>query len=51
MHETKYGVEPNEAILKIGMIHDFGAMCDAHEPIEALACFFYSCSSHVYSTI
>ena len=47
----KYGVDPNETILKIGMIHGFEAMCDFHEATKALVHFLYSCSSHVYSTI
>ena len=51
MQETKYGVEPNETILKTGMIHGFEIMCDVHEATKALVHFFYSCSSHVYSTI
>ena len=50
MQEIKYGVEPNETILKIGMIHGFEAMCDVHEATKALVHFFYSCN-HVYSTI
>ena len=39
MHETKYGVNPNETILKTGMIHDFERMCDVHEATEALVRF------------
>ena len=31
MQQTKYGAEPNETILEIGMIHSFEAMCDVHE--------------------
>ena len=41
MQETKYGVEPNESILKAGMIHGFEEMCDVHEAIVALVHFFY----------
>ena len=51
MQETKYGVEPNEIILKIGMRHGFEEMCDIHEATIALLKKKYSCSSHVYSTI
>ena len=52
MQETKYGVKPNETILRTCMIHGFEAMCDVdHEATKSLVCFFYSCSSHVYSTI
>ena len=51
MQETKYGVEPNEIILKTDMIHGFEAMCDVHETIKALAHCFCSCSIHVYSII
>ena len=31
MQETKYRVEPNETILKIGMIHGFEEKYDVHE--------------------
>ena len=51
MQETKYGVEPNETILKTSMIHGFETMCDVHEATITLVRFFYSRSSHVYSTI
>ena len=33
MQETKYGMEPNETILKTDMIHGFEAMCNVHEAI------------------
>ena len=51
MFQTKYGVERNEFILKTCMIHGFEEMCDVHEATIDLVHFFYSCSSHVYSTI
>ena len=47
VHEVK----SNETILKTGMIHGFDEMCDVHEETKDLVCVFYSCSSHVYSTI
>ena len=50
IHETKYGVEPNEIILSTGMRCGFEAIYDAHETTKALICFLYSCS-HVYFTI
>jgi hypothetical protein len=40
MQETKYGLEPNEIILKIGMIHGFKEMCDVHEATIDLVHFF-----------
>ena len=40
MQETKYGVEPNEIILKTNMIHGFETMCDVHEATKALVYFF-----------
>ena len=51
MQETKYGVDPDESILKTRMIHGFEEMCHVHEVIISLVHFFYSCTSHVYSTI
>ena len=42
MQETKYGVEPKEIILKIGMIHGFEEMCDVHEVTIALIRFFHA---------
>jgi hypothetical protein len=51
MHETKYGVDPNETILKTGMIHGFESVCDIHKVTGALVHFLHSCSGHVYSTI
>jgi hypothetical protein len=43
MYETKYGVDPNENILEIGMIHGFQQVYDVHETTIDLVCFFYSC--------
>ena len=40
MKEMKYGVELNEIILKIGMIHGFEEICDVHEATLALVLFF-----------
>ena len=51
MQETKYGVEPNEIILKTCMIREFEEMCGIHEPTVALVHFFYPCRNHVYSTM
>ena len=35
-----YGVDPNETILKIDMIHGFEEMWDAHEATKDLVPFF-----------
>ena len=40
MWGTKYEVEPDENILKNGMIHEFEEMCDVHEAIIVLVRFY-----------
>ena len=51
MHETKYGVDPDEFILETGMRCGLKEMCDVHEATIALVRFFNSCNSYVYSTM